>query len=241
MKNILITGGSCGLGLELIRKFLKEDWCVYTVSRSMSLELEDLLGKNKNLHYRAFDLEKVEDVKESIFNNFVGFNVPLSAVVHNAAIAYDDIITNANYDKLLQMYKINVFSPIMITKFSIRNMLFNNLVGSSIVFISSISTATGYKGLSMYASTKGSLEAQTKNLAREWGGRGIRFNTVVPGFMETKMSQGLSEDQKNRIYNRTSLKKPTEISSVANTAFFLCSEEASSITGQKIYVDSGSI
>ena len=93
----------------------------------------------------------------------------------------------------------------------------------------------------MYAASKGSLEAFSKNTAREWGERGIRSNCLVAGFMETNMSGTLSKEQKNRIYNRTSLKKPTSIQSVSHMVEFLLSENASSISGQNIFVDSGTI
>ena len=100
---------------------------------------------------------------------------------------------------------------------------------------------TGYKGLSMYASTKGAIQAHSKNIAREWGPRGIRSNCIIPGFMETEMSQGLTEEQRQRIYNRNSLKRETDIESVAWTVFFIASEKANSITGENINVDSGTI
>jgi len=93
----------------------------------------------------------------------------------------------------------------------------------------------------MYASTKGALEAFSKNTAREWGERGIRSNAIVAGFMETSMSSTLSDEQKNRIYKRTSLKKPTSINSVANTIEYLLSESSASITGTSLHVDSGTI
>ena len=116
-----------------------------------------------------------------------------------------------------------------------------NKVSGSIVHISSISVHTGYNGLSMYASTKGALEAFSKNTAREWGRKGIRSNCVVAGFMETDMSSGLTNEQKDRIYNRTSLKKPTSKQSVASTIEFLLSDNSNSITGQLINVDNGTI
>ncbi len=93
------------------------------------------------------------------------------------------------------MYRVNVFTPMMITKFTIRQMLLHHIKGS-IVHLSSISTHTGYKGLAMYASTKGALEAFSKNTAREWGELGIRSNCLVAGFMETDMSSTLSEESK---------------------------------------------
>ena len=149
-------------------------------------------------------------------------------------------MTNLNQDRLTQMFKVNVFMPMMITKYAIRNMIFNRIKGS-IVHLSSISVHTGYKGLAMYAGSKGALEGFSKNTAREWGEQGIRSNCLVAGFMETNMSSTLSTDQKNRIYNRTSMKKPTTLQSVAETILFLLGDGAVSITGQNIHVDSGTI
>jgi 3-oxoacyl-[acyl-carrier protein] reductase len=192
-----------------------------------------------NFIHLKYDLSLTESVKELskyILKNKLKFD----SFVNNAAVAYDDIITNANFDKLDLMFKTNVLNPIMITKSILRNFILNNVRGS-IIHISSISVHTGYKGLSMYASTKGALEAFSKNTAREWGEFGIRSNCVVAGFMETDMSDGLSSDQKNRIYKRTSLKMETDKNSVAETIKFLISDASSSITGQNLFVDSGTI
>jgi 3-oxoacyl-[acyl-carrier protein] reductase len=93
----------------------------------------------------------------------------------------------------------------------------------------------------MYASSKGSLEAFSKNASREWGEKGIRSNCVVAGFMDTDMSSALGDDLKNRIKNRTSLKRLTDLQSVSNTVEFLISDKSKSITGQLINVDSGTI
>ena len=155
-------------------------------------------------------------------------------------MAYDDIITNANVDRIERMFKINVYSPMMLTKYIIRDMLLHNNKGS-IVNISSVSAHTGYKGLSMYAATKGAIEAFSKNVAREWGSKGIRSNSVAPGFMETNISSSLTDDQRNKIYQRTSLKKATSIESVAEMVLFLLSDESESITGTVINVDNLSL
>ena len=123
---------------------------------------------------------------------------------------------------------------------TLRNFILNKTNGS-IVHISSISVHTGYKGLSMYASTKGAIEAFSKNTAREWGEMGIRSNCIVAGFMETDMSSTLTDSQRTRIYNRTSLKQETDKESVSDTIKFLISKNSKSITGQNIFVDSGTI
>ena len=242
MKNYLITGISKGLGLETAKTILKQnsDISIYGLSRSVTSELKELKLKfPSNLYTLQYDLEETKKIKSIIFEDFLK-GVPISGFVNNAAIAYDDIITNMDIQPLDKMFKVNVYTPMLLTKYCIRNMLLNKIKGS-IVHISSISVHTGYKGLSMYASSKGALEAFSKNTAREWGSLGIRSNTLVSGFMDTNMSSTLSNEQKKRIYNRTSLKMATDITSVANTIEFLLSENSKSITGQNIHVDSGTI
>lgn len=240
--NILLTGCSRGLGINICSHLLEKGNDVYCIARTLSTELIELLEKFPNkCHFKQFDLECPERIQKELFQDwFFEKKVVFDAFINNAAVAYDDIVTNANLSLLERMYKVNVFSPIMITKYIIRNFILNKTKGS-IIHISSISVHTGYKGLSMYASTKGALEAFSKNTAREWGERGIRSNSIVAGFMETEMSQTLSEFQKERIYNRTSLKKPTEKSSISSCISYLISADSISITGQNIFIDSGTI
>lgn len=238
--NILLTGVSKGLGLSIVKSLLEKGHNVYGLSRTKTESLKKLEIKYKDtLNLLEYDLIDVENIRKRIFKEFLG-NIPLHAFINNAAVAYDDIITNANLKLLHSMFVVNVYSPINLTKYAIRNMLLNKIKGS-IIHISSISVHTGYKGLSMYASSKGALEAFSKNTAREWGELGVRSNCVVSGFMDTEMSSSLSDSQKSRIYNRTSLKKAVSPKSIASTISFLISEEAKSITGQNIYVDSGTI
>ncbi len=241
MKNIILTGVSKGLGIETARILLEKGYFVYGISRSETEELRGLKEKfPENLHTLLYDLSNVENVKSTIFGEFIPLSVPIHGYVNNAALAYDDIITNANYDRLKTSFDVNFFTPVMMTKYVIRNMIFNNISGS-IVHISSISVHTGYKGLSMYAASKGALEAFSKNTAREWGSKKIRSNCLVAGFMETEMSASLTPEQKDRIYKRTSLKEAVSINSVASMVEFLISDAASSVTGQNIFVDNGTI
>jgi len=241
-KNILVTGVSRGLGLDIVKTILaKEEYCIYGISRLMTKELEELLIKYANrFKWISYDLANVNDIRDKIFKEFIWLKTPLHGYINNAAIAYDDVVTNINYKLLLNMYNVNVFAPMMITKYVIRQFLLHNIKGS-IVHLSSISVHTGYKGLAMYASSKGALEAFSKNTAREWGEKGVRSNTLVAGFMKTDMSATLSDDQKDRIYKRTSMKIATTTKSVAETITFLLSDGAESITGQNIHVDSGTI
>lgn len=244
MKTIVLTGDSRGVGLDIVKILLKESYRVIGISRSFSNECKELVeeyGEEKYVHIN-YDLIDVDGIKNLYKKQLrpLTKDTGIYGFVNNAALAYDDIITNLNAESLENMYKVNVFAPFMLTKYVLRDMLLNKNKGS-IVHISSISAHTGYKGLAMYASTKGSLEAFSKNTAREWGALGIRSNIVCPGFMETEMSATLSKDQKNRIFNRNSLKKPVEINKVSKTVEFLLSENGEGITGQVIHVDNGTI
>ena len=239
--NILVTGCSRGVGLEICKILLAQGHTVYGVARSHTDEFKSLESEFAGkLFFKSIDLSDSEGARKSVFKEFITNDIVLDGYVNNAAVAYDDIVTNLNLDKLKAMYDVNVFTPMMITKYAIRNMLLHKTKGS-LVHISSISVHTGYKGLAMYASSKGALEAFSKDTAREWGVMGIRSNVVVPGFMATAMSSTLTDEQRSKIYARTSLKDATSKISVAETVAFLLSDKACSITGQNIHVDNGTI
>lgn len=237
--NILVTGGTRGLGLEIVRQLLAAKHRVFAVGRNSSRELEQL-GDGGSLTFIPYDLEQPQGIKEQLFDARIGIDTPLHGLVNNAALAYDDLISNLDLERLQQLFQVNVVSPMQLTKCAIRNMLLHKVAGS-VVHISSVSAHTGYKGLAMYGASKGAMESFSKNVAREWGSKGIRSNCVVPGFMETEMSSALSEEQKQRIYQRTALKQATQISSVAAMVCFLLSEASCSVTGQNIFVDAGTL
>ena len=187
-KTFLITGCSKGLGKKLTENLLNDGHKIIGVSRS-------IVHFEGDFTHIQLDLSSGENiVKDFLQKN----KVELDGFVNNAAFAYDDIVSNLNKESLINMFKVNVFTPMMLTKIVLRNFLLNKKQGS-IVHISSISAHTGYKGLSMYASSKGALEAFSKSTAREWGRLGVRSNCVVPGFMETEMSSSLDSSQKEKI------------------------------------------
>lgn len=239
-QNILLTGVSGGLGLAICRRLLAEGHAVFGISRKLSAPLEELQSKYAGLlHWQSIDLAETASIRQKL-TLLLPKDAPIHAFINNAALGYDDLITNLRLDPLEKMFAINVLSPMLLTKQSIRSMLLHRTAGN-IIHLSSISAHTGYKGLAMYAATKGALEAFSKNTAREWGSKGIRSNCIVAGFMETDMTAALTSEQKARIYKRTSLKQATEIDSVVSTILFLLSDGANSITGQNIFVDSGTI
>lgn len=244
MKTILLTGDSRGVGNSIAKELLSNGYRVIGLSRTQTNEIDALVdqyGEQRYVHinYDLLDVDGIKDLYKKKLRPLTK-ETGIYGFVNNAAMAYDDIITNLNYESLDKMYKVNVFSPMMITKYVLRDMLLNKNKGN-VIHISSVSAHTGYKGLAMYASTKGAMEAFSKNTAREWGALGIRSNIVCPGFMDTEMSATLSDDQKNRIFNRNSMKKPVEVEAVATTVLFLIGPSGKGITGQVIHVDNGTI
>lgn len=240
-QNVLLTGISSGLGLAIGQQLLAAGHQVYGLSRKKSDGLDQLLQTYpEQLHWLSLDLSIPALVSAKLTSEFLPKGMPIHTFINNAALAYDDLISNIQLPALEQLFAVNVISPMLITKLCIRNMLLHRISGS-LIHLSSISVHTGYKGLSMYAASKGALEAFSKNAAREWGSKGIRSNCIVAGFMETDMTKSLSDEQKQRIYKRTSLKQTTSIESVVATTLFLLTEGANSITGQNLFVDSGTI
>ncbi|MBI5692945.1 MAG: SDR family oxidoreductase [Verrucomicrobia bacterium] len=237
-KTVLITGVSRGLGLACARRLLEGGWRVCGVSRSESAEWSALARAHAGMtEWRSWDLERTERIEAGV-QEFLPLTRPVHALVNNAAVAYDDLATNVSLARLEAMLAVNVVAPMMITRAVIRNMLCHEVRGS-IIHISSVSVRSGARGLAMYAASKGAMEAFSRGIAQEWGPRGIRSNCVVPGYMETEMTAGLTADQRTRIRRQAALRRETDVESVAATVGFLLGDESSAITGQEIVVDAG--
>lgn len=229
---IIVTGTSKGLGRQIAKVLISNGCEVIGISRTKS----DINETNyTELNLDLSDLGSVLKVQEYIFKN----NLEITALVNNAAFAYDELATNFSFTELDNMFRINVTIPIMLTKLCLRNFLANNIAGS-IVNISSISAQTGYKGLSAYGASKAAIEGFSKGISREWGRLGIKSNCISPGFMKTSMSAGLSDEQLSKIVKRTSMRRDTSIEAVADLVCYLVIKNEE-ITGQVITIDNGTI
>jgi len=112
--------------------------------------------------------------------------------------------------------------------------------GGRIVNVASILASTGYSGLSVYGASKASLIGFTRSLAREVGRRGVNVNAVAPGFVDTEMTRGLTEEQRDKIVRRSALRRLAEVEDVANAVEFLLGCKSKNITGTVLTVDAGS-
>jgi 3-oxoacyl-[acyl-carrier protein] reductase len=161
----------------------------------------------------------------------------VDALVNNAAIARDGMLSMASYTDVNTVVEVNLKGTLLLTRACLRPMLAARR--GRIINISSIIGLRGYSGLSIYSATKGGLDAMTRSLAREVGPSGITVNSIAPGYLETEMSHGLTVSQRQQIVRRTPLGRLGTPEDIVPLLEFLLSPEASFITGQVIAIDGG--
>jgi 3-oxoacyl-[acyl-carrier protein] reductase len=159
--------------------------------------------------------------------------------IANAAIAQEGVLATMRDDEIDAMLAVNVRGAIVLVRECVRQMLVAPPGDRSVTLVSSVVAARGSPGLCVYAATKAALEGFGISLARELGPRGIRVNTVAPGFLETDLSASLSPENRERIARRTALHRLGTATDVAGTVSFLTSSAGSFLTSQAIGVDGG--
>ena len=178
-------------------------------------------------HFVPFDLADIEGITtlvKTLRKNFAG-------------ISFDGVLALMRNSQIEQLVRVNTLSPIVLTKYVVRSMMADG--GGRIVNVASITGYSGYSGLSVYAATKASIIGFTRSLAREVGRMQVNVNSVAPGFIDTDMTQGLTNEQRQRIARRSALQRLAEIDDVANAVEFLLGDKAKNITGTVLTVDAG--
>ena len=149
----------------------------------------------------------------------------------------DNILLRMDTKEWKKVLDVNLNGPFYLTRLLLKDMIKNKQ--GRIVNISSISGTDGNKGQSNYSASKGGLLAFTKSLAKEVGRRNITVNCIAPGIIETDMIADLSDTVKTDYLKRIPLKKFGKPEDIGKMILFLCSDEASYITGQTFYIDGG--
>jgi 3-oxoacyl-[acyl-carrier protein] reductase len=235
----LISGGSRGLGLALVERFLARGDSVATFSRSGSPALDALV----TAHGDRLLAGRVDAADAATIRGFVEQAVSrfgrIDHCIANAAVAHEGVLATTSDAAIDEMLAVNLKGSIVFVRECVRQMLVQPSVSASITVISSVVASRGSPGLAVYAATKAGLEGFARNLARELGSRGIRVNAVAPGFLETDLSASLSPENRARIARRTALGRLGQPADVVGAVEFLASESASFITGQVIAIDGG--
>ena len=241
MRNVIVTGGSRGLGLGIARTLVGTGYRVIAIARRQSDELTaaigDAGGDQGALRFWPFDLAKVADIANLVKAIRKEFG-PIYGLVNNAGIGTSGVLATMQNGQIERLVHLNTVSPMILTKYVVRAMMVDG--GGRIVNMSSIVSVTGFSGLSVYGATKASLTGFTRSLAREAGPLGITVNAVAPGFISTEMTEGLDEAQRDQIRRRSPLRRLAEIGDVADAVEFLLSDKAKNITGTVLTVDAGS-
>jgi len=239
MRNVIVTGGSRGLGLGMVRVLSSAGYNVIAIARQESQELAAVIQDSGSgpVHFRPFDLCDTAGIPGFVktlrreFGSFYG-------LVNNAGLGTGGLLASMPDAQIERLVRLNTVAPVILTKYVVRSMMADG--GGRIVNVSSIVSFTGFSGLSVYSATKSSLVGFTRSLAREVGKVDITVNAVAPGFVDTEMTESLHSEQRAKIMRRSALGRLVAVEDVANAVEFLLSDKAKNITGTVLTVDAGS-
>jgi 3-oxoacyl-[acyl-carrier protein] reductase len=241
MRNVLVTGGSRGIGLAIARRLAGAGYNVIAVARRESEELREAISAmtvrgTGGLHFRSFDLGNTDGIPAFVKGLRLEFGA-IWGLVNNAGIGTEGLLATMHNSEIEALVRLNVLSPIILTKYVARHMMVDG--AGRIINISSIIASTGYNGLSVYGATKAAATGFTRSLAREVGKLGITVNAIAPGFVDTELTKSMSEDQRGRIAGRSALRRLPETEDVARMVEYLLGEGGTNITGTLLTIDAG--
>ena len=234
-KKILVTGATGGIGKALVQKFVSLEGNVLATGTKTE-KLDALKKEFPNINVLKFDISdhsKIEEFIENVSSQLVGLDI----LVNNAGINMDNLSLRMKDEEWKKVIDLNLGSTFFLCKYGIKKMLKNKY--GRIVNITSIVGHTGNLGQSNYAASKAAIIGMSKSLAIEYAKKNITINCVSPGFIQSKMTEGIVESIKAMLTSRIPMAKLGKGEDVANTVAFLSSDAASYITGETIHVNGG--
>lgn len=238
-KVTLVTGASRGIGKGIAIELGKNGAIVIGTATSEQgaqkissyLSEEGITGKGMVLDVRSS--ESVDACLGEIAEEFGSVEI----LVNNAGITRDTLLMRMKLDQWEEVYETNLRSVFLLSKACLRAMM--KAKSGRIINISSVVGTTGNPGQANYASTKAGMAGFTKSLAREIANRGITVNCVAPGFINTDMTNELTEDQAKEILRGIPMARMGDVGEIAKLVNFLASSDSSYITGQTIHINGG--
>ncbi|MFH8937066.1 SDR family NAD(P)-dependent oxidoreductase [Streptomyces griseosporeus] len=233
----LISGGSRGLGQTLVTRLLAEGWQVATFSRTAGDFVEQTLkAEPDRFFWTEADLLRPETVRAAGKAAIDRFG-RIDLLVNNAGVLEQGLFVTMPPRRAEDLVTANLTSPVVLAQVAARSMVASG--GGQIINISSVNAVRGYRGVAAYSAAKAGLDGLTHSLARELGPAGIRVNTVVPGFFDSDMTEGVGPEYRERIQRRTPLGRLGDRAEVADAVLFLASPRAGFVTGQRLVIDGG--
>ncbi len=241
MRNVIVTGGTRGLGLAMAQTLAGAGYRVIAVARKPSdeltaaSELARAAGKGA-IEFRALDLLELAAIPPFLRSLKAEFGVPYG-LVNNAGLGSSGVLGVMMDRDIERLIKLNTTSPILMTKYVVRSMMAAR--AGRIINVASIVAATGFNALSVYSATKASLVGFSRSLAREVGQFDITVNAIAPGFVDTEMTAVMGTEDRERIVKRSALRRLADPIDVARGVEFLLGDGGRNITGIVLTIDAG--
>lgn len=239
-RTAIVTGGSRGIGREIVLSLLRSDTEVWYLSRSEGIAADALCAQAGvpagSVHWVACDMGDAQSVEQAL-DTVLSETKRVDILVNNAGITRDGLIMRMKDEAWDDVLRVNLTGAFLTCR-KISRVMASQRSGA-IVNISSVVGIMGNGGQTNYAASKAGLIGFSKSLARELSGRSVRVNVVAPGFIATEMTDVLPDTVKDGLKTQIPLGRIGEATEVAEAVAFLCSDSASYITGQVLAVDGG--
>lgn len=241
--NIIITGASRGIGFAVLQQFAGRGDNVWACAHHVNPEFEQkirILSEQNHVWIKPvyFDLSDEESIKQGI-KSILDEKMQIDVLVNNAGIPFGGLLTMTPMSKLKEVFNVNYFSQIQIMQMVAKKMMRQKK--GCIVNVASVAGIETYPGYLAYGASKAAVIWSTKAISKELGVFGIRVNAVAPGLTNTQMTDYKSDEESQKVVQRTSLRRMGEPQEIASAIVYLASEKASFMTGHVMVVDGGRI
>ena len=236
----VVTGGSRGIGEGIVRRLCKDGYVVHSTYRSneehANAIAEDIKKNGGEVTFHHADISQ-EESAQNLIETVVTAEGRIDALVNNAGITRDGLIMRMSTQDWNDVIQTNLTGVFHLCKAVTRPMMRQR--AGRIVNLGSIVGLTGNAGQVNYSAAKAGLVGLTKSMAKELASRNVLVNCVAPGYVDTDMTQKLTEEQRKAFTEFIPLSRSASVEEIAGVVSFFLSDDSSYITGQVINVDGG--
>ena len=234
-KKVVITGGSRGIGLDILKEFYQNGADILTIGSNLQ-NLEMVKKNFPNITIEKLDLKNIDQLNQK-FPTFLESFGGIDILVNNAGITKDNLTIRMKENEWQDVIDVNLNAVFFICQHSIKAMIKKK--SGCVINITSVVGHTGNAGQANYTASKAGIIAMTKSLAKEYAKKNIRLNCVSPGFIATDMTKDLKEEYKSELMRNIPLNRLGKGEDIARAVMFLSSNQSSYITGETIHVNGG--